>query len=387
MLTFKGFSGINNVLPAERLGNDALTVAKNVDIGLTGEITRRAGYARVSETPHRNLYQGCDITLATINAGDLVNVGSGAVLYPSLGCERVWYLDLPDGRVAFSNELIAGIASASGSTEWGVPIPPSLGAVTEIVGELFDGEYRYQLTYARLSDGAEGGPAYSEPFRLTSGGVFLAGLPVLEGHRINVYLTSRDGMETYLAGTTTTGLFSYTGKNSALVSPCLTDFCEPAPVGRCLAFWRGRTLVAKDNVLYASRSNAWELFDLRRDTKQLLDPITAVVPVDDGVYVGTTKELAFLAGDTWDALAYRRVVDGPVALGSGVPVRGELIKQGEGAGLGSAALFIADGRIVAGFNGGGVVRLTEGRYHTTVTEVFATFRDLGGVPQYVAIPR
>ena len=79
--------------------------------------------------------------------------------------------------------------------------------------------------------------------------------------------------------------------------------------------------------------------------------------------------------------------DGAVALGSGVSVRGELIKQGEGAGLGSAMVCIADGRIVAGFNGGGLVRLTEGRYHTDATEVFASFRSINGIPQYVAIPR
>lgn len=126
---------------------------------------------------------------------------------------------------------------------------------------------------------------------------------------------------------------------------------------------------------------------MRRDFKQFVDPITTVVPVDDGIYVGTTKELAFIGGVQFDNLAYRKVANGPVALGSGVAVRGELIKQGEGAGLGKAMVCIADGRIVAGFNGGGVVRMTEGRYYTDVAEVFAFFRSNNGIPQYVAIPR
>src|SRR5690606_11148816 len=101
---------------------------------------------------------------------------------------------------------------------------------------------------------------------------------------------------------------------------------EPAPAVSCLAEWGGRALVAVDNVLYASLPNNPELFNVRRDFKQFIDPITTVVPVDDGIYVGTEKELAFLSGAQFDNLAYRKVVDGAVLLGSGVSVRGELVK-------------------------------------------------------------
>jgi len=65
MLTFGGFSGINNVLPAHRLGGDALVQATDVDIGLTGEITRRAGYAEVAAGCHKNLHQAEGFMLAT----------------------------------------------------------------------------------------------------------------------------------------------------------------------------------------------------------------------------------------------------------------------------------------------------------------------------------
>ena len=63
----------------------------------------------------------------------------------------------------------------------------------------------------------------------------------------------------------------------------------------------------------------------------------------------------------------------------------ELIR---GEQTGTAMLCIADGVICAGFNGGAVARLTEGRYQTSVTEVAATFRLLPGrIPQYLAIPQ
>ena len=43
MLTFKSFTGINNVLPEHRMGSGDMLQASNVDIGSTGEIARRAG--------------------------------------------------------------------------------------------------------------------------------------------------------------------------------------------------------------------------------------------------------------------------------------------------------------------------------------------------------
>jgi hypothetical protein len=50
-------------------------------------------------------------------------------------------------------------------------------------------------------------------------------------------------------------------------------------------------------------------------------------------------------------------------------------------------ICIADRVLVAGFSGGNIIRMTEGRYTTAVTEVAATFRKVNGVPQYLAVPQ
>lgn len=388
MLTFEKFSGINNVLPPHRLDNGALTAATNVDIGLTGEIRRRAGYVQTLDTCHKNLHQADGFMLATVDGGDLVALDSAganrAMLYPSLGPGRVWYCNLPDGRTTFSNGLINGITDGATATTWGVPVPSSLGALMAVSGALHPGDYRYQLTYVRLSDGLEGGPIYSDPAPVPDGGVLLMGLPVLEGHKINVYLTGAYGDQAYLAGSTFGDSFSYLGQNDALVLPCRTDHLRPAPAGTVTAFWRGRVLVAVGPVLYASKTNSWEAFDFRRDFKQFSAPITLIQPVDGGVFVGTEKELAFLSGAEFDKLAYAQVIDGPTVLGSGVAVRGELVQRGQGTGQGAAMLCIAARGIVAGFSDGGIARMTEGRYATDAAQVSATFRVLNGVPQYLA---
>jgi hypothetical protein len=64
-----------------------------------------------------------------------------------------------------------------------------------------------------------------------------------------------------------------------------------------------------------------------------------------------------------------------------------MVKMGEGAGTSEAMICIAGGNVVAGFNGGQTFNLTKNRYATGVTEVAATFREVGGIPQYVAVPQ
>ena len=397
MLTFASFSGINNVQPSERLtpapktGVTPLAAAVDVDLGMTGELSRRAGYTEALATCHKNLHHADGFMLATVDGGDLMAMdsagGARVLLYPSLGPGRVWYCNLPDGRTTFSNGLINGITDGVGATTWGVPVPQSLGALTPVAGNLFPGDYRWQLTYVRLSDGLEGGPIDSLPVAVPGGGVLLTGLPALEGHKINVYLTSHNGEGGFLAGSTPGSSFSYLGKNDALVLPCRTANLLPAPKGTVTAFWRGRVLVAVGPVLYASKTNGWEAFDFHRDFKQFTAPITLVQPVDGGVFVGTEKELAFLAGVEFDKLTYTQVINGPAVLGSGVAVRGELVQRGQGLGQGAAMICIAGRGLVAGFSDGGISRMTEGRYATDVTEVAATFRMVGGSPQYLAVPQ
>ncbi len=388
MLKFEKFTGINNAQPPHRLKNSELTIATDVDIGLSGEITRRAGYSEVSPLCHKNLWQGDGFMLATYNS-DLVKTtgGTQTTLLASLGSDRVRYLNLPDGRTAFSNGLISGITDGATVTTWGVPMPPSIGTLTDVAGGLFPGDYQYQLTYVRLSDGLEGPPEYSNPLPVTLGGIVLTTLPVLAGHKTNIYITGADGGTGYLAGSTLTGTFAFTGTNDQLVLPCRTEYLVPMPIGKVSAMWRGRVLVGVGNVLYASRAGTWELCDVRRDFKQFIAPITLIQPVDGGVFVGTESELAFMSGVEFDKLVYRQVVAGPTVLGSGVSVRGELLQQREGAAVGAGMVCIADGVVVAGFSDGEVVRLTEGRYTTTATEVAATFRMNGRIPQYIAVPQ
>jgi len=381
MLTLDKFTGINNVQPGHRLKTTELATAINVDIGLDNEIRRRQGFARVSDQCHKNLWQAEGFMLATCN-GDLARTDGTTitVLKPSLGVDRVWYCNLPDGRTTFSNGLISGVTDGLSVTRMGVPIPAGVGVATPVAGQMAPGEYRWAVTHVRLSDGLEGGAAYAAPVSLPDGGLLLTALPLLNGYATNIYLSNGEAF--YRAGATLGANFSYLGANDALVLPLRTDQVYPMPVGTITAFWRGRLLVASGNVLWASLPNNWEHCDVRRDYKLFEQDITLLQPVDGGIFVGTEGELAFLSGQQWDGLSYTSKRPGRVVLGSGVRVPGQSL-----AGAASDAMVcISDGELVAGMADGSVKEMAPDRYQTDVQEVYATFREVNGIPQYIAVP-
>jgi len=388
MLTYEKFSGINNVQPEHRLTSTDLLSATNMDIGLSGEITRREGYSLLSDQCHKNLWQADGFMLATKGAQLTALHPGGAqhVVHPAMGPARVWYCNLPDGRVTFSNGLIYGLTDGVTGRDLFVPTPEAVGFYEDAVGALHRGGYRYFLSYVRLSDNLEGPATAGTSITVGEGGVRLAGLPTRAGHAVNVYLSAKDGEEAYLAGTTSTGAFEFTGANESLVLLSRTLGAMSPVGGTITAYWRGRLLMAQGDVLWASRPMAPHLADWR-DFKRMPAPITAIQPVGDGLYVGTEEDLVFLAGDTWDTLAYRATELGPVVLGSGVSAPGHRLRQGDAYGVGPAMVCIAGGKIVAGFSGGATFNLTEDRYRTGVKEVCATFREVRGIPQYIAVPQ
>ena len=387
MLTFESFTGINNVLPERRMSGADLITALDVNIGLTGEITRRYGFTEASDTCHKNIWQSAGFMLAT-QGSELVALHPGGarnVIDPAIGHSRIWYCNLPDGRTTYTNGLIQGVTDGVTGVDRTVRAPDSLGAPDVAFGDMFPGQYRYHLTSVRLADGAESPAISSEPIAI-NGGIRLENLPVRVGHAINVYLSGQDGEGAYLAGSTTGSTFEWGGANHDLVLPCRTVGAQPFPVGTITAYWRGRVLTAVGDVLWASRPMAPHLADWR-DFKPMGASITAIQPVDGGIYVGTDNDLIWLAGDTFDQLAFMPTKRGPVVLGSGIAAPGDRLKLGDGTGGGAAMLCIAGGEIVAGFNGGQTSSLTGDRYKTTATEVCATFREVDGIPQYMAVPQ
>lgn len=379
------FTGINNVVPAIDQTASDLSHAVNVDITNAQRLRRRRGFTLVDGCQcYSNVFEGLRFTLATTQAGSLVAVDDTGVLreiHPSIA-GRVWFVDLPDGRVAFSNGLQNGITDGFAFTSWGVQAPEHCGTSYQIPGQLPAGKYRWAVSFVR-SDGLESGLATSDVVQLQRpSGLVVAGLPYAQGLHCRVYLTHANGEAFYFAGDAQDGELRIAAHEGTGLARTL-DLCAP-PAGRLLATWNGRALVALGDLLLASQPTLPEQFDLTRDFKRFESEITLVQPVAGGIFVGTEHALHFLEGASFDSLALRTVLRGRVVLGSGAAVDGYHIRVGDGNASGECMVCIAAGHVVAGLGGGQLVHMSAKRYHTDCKEVSAAFRLNGDVPQYLA---
>lgn len=374
MITYDKFLGINNTDDPTRLKPGEMLTATNVDIA--GTLLSRRGRAVLKAGGAHSLHESAFGLLAVVDNDLLLLDDDGTELrtvYETIGYTRVWFEDLPDGRLAFSNGLISGLATAAETTAWGMPIPADPG-----VG--IAGDTPYMVTYVRSIDGRESGPTYGTMSIDTTQQII--GLPALAGHSINVYLAPY-GEAMFLAGTTSTDTWTPTG--DALGPQFVGGVVETPPVGTILKAWHARILIADGSTLWATRPFQPDLCDRARDFVQLPTAITLLYGTGSGVFVGTEKALHFLAGgDIGPEMQMRTVTRGPVTKGSAVEIDTAYLPANLRSGRG--ALCIVDGVLTLLTGDGQAIALTAARYQREVSEVWATTRLRDGTLQYLASP-
>lgn len=371
------FKGINNVADETRLAPGELTAATNIDIGSRANILSRRGRTSLRAGLAGSVFESSFGVFALVDS-DLLLLGTDGTplrtVYPSLGYTRVWYAVLPDGRVAFSNGLIQGLASLTTTSDWGVPTPVDAGTG-------IDGNTLYQITYVRTSDGLEGPPAYGTLIDTTE---MIIGLPMRDGYTINVYFAPY-GSDMFLAGSTATDAYLHGG--TALSTQFIGSGLAQPPVGIMPTVWASRVLIADGAVMWATRPFQPELCDLTQDFVQMPAPITMMYGNSDGVFVGTTEGMYFLAGTALSDLKAQSIAAGAVALGSGVEVDlSYLNEKVRPRDILQGALCLLDGAVHLAHGNGQINGLTSNVYRASATEVYATTRMRDGVMQYIAAP-
>ncbi len=371
------FLGINNIANTTRLTPGEMTAATNLDIGARGKLLSRRGRELLAAGEASSVFES-PFGLFALIANDLLLLDTDGTeirtVYETLGYTRVWYTLLPDGRVAFSNGLIQGLASLTETTLWGIERPVDVG-----VG--IDGDTPYQITYTRLSSGLEGPPSYGSAIDTTES---IIGLPVKPGYSINVYFAPY-GEAVFLAGTTLTDTFLWGG---AQLGPGHTGTgLDAPPVGAQLHAWNSRVLIADGSTIWATRPLQPELCDLTRDFIQMPDPVTLMYGNGDGLFVGTTAGMYFLAGQVFEQLKAQPIAAGRVVPGSCVETNLNYLNEKiRPKGALQGALFLLDGAIHLIYGGGEIMGLTTDRYRTDAAEVHATIRLREGVMHYLAAP-
>lgn len=372
------FKGINNVADRTRLDAGELFEARDVDVGPTGNLLSREGRTQTMPGAAHSPYETPFGYLAVVDNDLLLLNAAGAlvrVVYDTIGYTRVWYVTFPDGRVGFSNGLISGIVTATETSAWGVERPIDAG-----VG--IPGEVPYMVTYVRESDGFEGPPTYGTQNINTSEAII--GLPTKAGFRINVYLAPY-GETMFLAGSTAGDSFQYDG--APLTAQHLGSALDAPPPGTLLHAWNSRILIADGDTVWATQPMRPELCDMRSDYFRMPADITMLYGNGDGLFVGTSEGMYFLAGLVWSKLKAQSVAAGYVTLGSCVEIDlSYLNEKARPSGLQQGALCILDGAVHLIYGAGQINPLSAGRYHMRADEVYATTRLRNGCLQYLAVP-
>lgn len=382
------FLGVNNVRHPKVLAPGDLVIADNVDIGMDGEITKRAKLVKISDGEFRCLKEKADHLLA-IRGGDLVKVSlTGAVdsiLKYGVGTQRMWYCDFPNGETYFSNGVINGVTDGITTRIVGSPIPDANCSFTSVPGQLPRADISIALTHTRSVDGLESGPAFLPPFFAADGGVRIVDIPVVPGFSTNIYVLL--GEQYYLAGNTYGSEFTLSASLGDELEMLKTSGFSPMPAGEKAVLWRGRLLTAVGEVLWASITYQLEQCLITRDYKFLDAPITDIFGTASGVWVGTSAGLVFLEGTEFDNLRYKYVLDGYVAKGSFANITGPVSRLlGIDVANGDWAAGVVNGDIVLLSPTGEARNITQGRYRIAdCTDGYGICRINNGIPQYLLL--
>jgi hypothetical protein len=386
-VTFKGFGGVRNTVPPERLAPEDLTQAVNVDIDDSGRATRRIGTTKRVDGVAHSLWAERGMCLYMTGSSlmrllpDFTSEPMAIGLTPDLPTNYV----LANDRVYWTNSRQSGVIVNGANRRWGMPTPGD-PALEPINGYMTPGQYQVVITHVR-EDGVESGAGMGVTINLLETGGVRVRWNVPPNPTITrtvVYLTEPNGRQLYQAAIADprAGQVDITSINLAV--PLNTQWLDQPPPGQCLAHHRGRIYIAAGAVLYATVALGYEHCDLR-DYLAIDDSvITFVASVEHGLFVGTEKQVVFLAGDRLEDMTLRVVSDSPGIARSAVQADGYAVTGNAGLGGMQVVLFTTGSGVYQGNPDGSVVQLTHERYEFgTKGRAAATFRDGELLHQYL----
>lgn len=380
------FAGLRNNVSADGFGLGDLEVALNVDIDDELAILRRKGFScPILSGPLHSLWSN-GTACFVVSGSDLLQVlpdVSTTIVRTGLTPDLPMSYAALGARVYYSNGLETGVIDDGSSRSWGLPVPPT-PAATATGGSLRPGRYQFVVVNVR-GDAQESGAGRAGLINLPTGGGFVVSLPDPGDPDVmlqRVYTTKPDGEDFYMYG-------DFAGSAALVNSPALgtvrlsTQFLAPPPAGHHLAYYNGRTFVARGSIVYPSEPYALELFDLRRAIP-LTSPVTLLAPVKGGLFVGTATETAFWAGDGPENFDYRQVANyGVIARTLAI---GSADQLDDGQQRGRAAFWASTQGLCVGLDGGDMRNLTQTRFaYPTTARGAGIVRRFRGINQYLAV--
>lgn len=373
-ITFRAFSGINNLLPPERIRSLAtqsdatceLVAASNVDIDNSGRISRRAGIEQKVAGAAHSLWSNGDLCVF-VQGNRLMQLQpdfSTNVLAAGLIEDMpVAYVEAA-GNIFWTNGLQSGSFVNSKGRPWGMPTPEAPFAFP-IVGNLGSGDYQYAMTYRR-TDGSESGAGMASRISLTDNSGLHVEWRIPQDPTVSevvIYLSEPNGEQMYQAIIAPVADTAADITSAVLATPLATQWLDAPPAGQVLAHYRGRIYIAAGSVLYATVALGYEWVDMRDYVAFDDSAIRIVAAVESGLFVGTEKGIYFLGGTEFGEMTLvTQMQDVSAVMGSLAIVDGKDATGKDELSGKQLALFTTSAGIVLGMPDGSLVNLTSDRY-------------------------
>lgn len=371
-------TGINNVLSKERIRSTDLTIADNVDIDLSGRVTRRKGRTRLVSGKITSLWSAGGPAFF-VRSGVLNVMDDGSTYTPitAVSSEHVSYTDTGT-FVAWSDGRKAGRIIGSDSVSLSVPVPTT-SAEKLSSGHLPGG--KITVAAVSLRGGEESAPStlhITEDYKGIRINFAYNGLPK------RVYATQPDS-ELLFHVSDVPAAAAYYDMNDLPESlmQMRTVGCREMPVGTLCGMHNARLLVAHGNQLWYSRPFEPGLTGFL-DFVTFPAEVVGVDSLDTGVFVHTAEGSYWLKGADLANSEMTRLQVPPAVKNTNVVGRAEHLLDGAKPGL--AAMWVSSPGIVVGLDSGDFAIITEGIYNVPKgTAGCGILNTLAGLPHYLSV--
>lgn len=361
------FYGINNQQKPTEFGLKGAEEALNVDITDKFKLVRRNGREQVanlaidaasSTGEGEIIYQAGD-SLYLMQAGYIL----GEKLADNLPTTGQLYGHKVNDQIIWSNGAVNGVIDTKALSNVGLGIKsPDTPRVSAGLGNMPAGQYMYAVTLVR-DDGYESGAWQSGLVTIDKDSSVTVDAPdTIESGiaGVNLYLTHADGEVLYFARQESPGqTITYAGDTLDLIDPLLYQFCDkPEPFNYC-CFYNGCMYYAVANTLYKSKPFKFGTIDYATDYAQFESAITMLEPAESGLFVSSERETSFLSGATLQEMRRNKVLDYGAIPGTSKRIYASTIVPEQ---AGSVVLWSSNRGLIAGFDSGQVVNLTDGEF-------------------------
>lgn len=332
---FRKFSGLVNTATPERMQPDELEIAINVDIDDRGQLHRRQGFRKVATGKFSSLFNSNERSIYGVVDGNL------CLINPN------WTTRLL--QAGLQDDVPLAFVQIGDTIYWSCPIQS--GKINQTLQQ--------NSPWIGNIVGPPPGPGVPA---LPAGSFWLS--PVVDP--------------------------------TSTLPPIRGKILSPPPFASCLAYFNGRAYLADRKTLWFTELYLYDYVDRTRDFFQFEADITMVGAVTDGIYVGTTEGVWFLApaprieGHPPGAMKRTRVMDSGVIPGTMCYLPAELANPPQ-VGLDQdtpvkvSIMFMSQNGYCGGQDGGTCYNYTETKFvFPAGVSGSGMFRRQYGTNQYIA---